>query len=478
MIERQVTMSRRMNDQSGMAMITAILVSFVVLILGIAALNISIHNSVQSGKDRDRAQALQAAEAGIDYYFSYLQSTGGGSPSCTVTQTVIGSPTASFTVTPTFYASIDGTGSALSCPAGGVLASGVTPGSVLIRSVGLSSSAYPKRTMEALAKLTVTSGSTFDNSQAIFGNSSVTFSSNNQVGGAQYNDADVYTNGSYSISSNSVLYGNVYSQGSVSLGSNSDVKKDVWANTGITMGGNARIRGNGTSSTSSITMTSNSHIYGNAKAATTIATGIVDGYRTPNTPSGAPPTRSYPSWTYNGADWTGASPAYTVHPYADCTTLFNAGGIGTWWGGADGTYHVVRVTGNCTVNSSVTVKGNLAFIVDGNMTLGNGARFSPGTGTAAGPWNLYFFVGLSGAGGCQYQAQPHSGMDSGLSTIIYTRSACTVDIQSNSALTQGQIYGGTVNIKNSMSFQFARVPVPATGAGGFKEDVFYIREVV
>ena len=472
-------MSRRLNDENGMAMITAVLVSFVVLILGIAAVNLSIHNSVQSGKDRDRAQALQAAEAGVDYYFSYLQSTGGGSPSCTVTQTVAGPPTTSFTVTPTFYASTDGTGSALSCPAGGVLASGVTPGSVLIRSVGQSTSTYPKRTMEALAKLTVTSGSSFDNSQAIFGNSSVNFDANTQVGGAQYNDADVYTNGSYSISSNSVLYGNVYSQGTVSLGSNADVKKDVWANTALTLGGNARIRGNATSSTSSISMTSNSHVYGNAKAGTTIATGIVDGYRTPNTASGPPPTHSYPAWTYTAADWIGASPAYTIHgAYSDCTTLFNPGGIGTWWGAADATYHLVRVSGNCAINNSVTVKGNLAFIVDGNLTLGNSARFTPGTGAAAGPWNLYFFAGLGGAAGCQIQVQPHSGVDSGLPTLIYTPAACTANITSNSAITQGQIYGGTVNIKNSMSFQFARVAVPATGVGGFKEDVKYIREVV
>src|SRR2546428_6774570 len=109
------------------------------------------------------------------------------------------------------------------------------------------------------------------------------------------------------------------------------------------------------------------------------------------------------------------------------------------------------------MNTGVTVKGTLALLVAGNLTLGTGARFTPGTGAAAGPWNLYIFAGLGGAGGCQVQAQPHSGVDSGLSTIIYTPQACTVNIQSNSAIAQGQIYGGTVNIKNSMSFQFARV---------------------
>src|SRR6266508_2093911 len=113
-------------------MITAVLVTFVVMIMAGTAVSLSLHSSQQSANDRRRVDAIQAAEAGLDYYFSYLQSTGAGPMSCSITQTLTNSPASTFTVTPTFY---DGAGSLITCPP----PSGVVPAYVLLRSVGQAS---------------------------------------------------------------------------------------------------------------------------------------------------------------------------------------------------------------------------------------------------------------------------------------------------------------------------------------------------
>ena len=470
-MEVKQTMFRRLEEESGFALVTALMVSFVVLILGMAVVQLSLHNSNASGYDRKRVQTIAAAEAGLDYYYSYLQSTGGQSPACSVTKTLTTSPAATFTVTPTFYNS---SGVVLACP----LATGVIPASVRLRSVGVSSTGLPARAMESFATLTLTQGSTFDNAGAIVGNTAVNFEANAQIGGDQYNDADTYTNGSISLSANSTLYGKLYAQGSVIMGSNSEVKREVWANGSLTMQARSRIRGNATSSTSSITLQGGARIYGNAKAGTTISSGSIDGFRTPNSPSGPPPSRPYPVFTFVSSDWTSAG--YTIHSYSnDCVTPLNSTNLRNWWGAASGTHHVIRVTGTCglTFNpASVTVKGNLAIIADGSITLSNAFRFSPEAGT--GPWNLFLMGGMAGGPGCELRTKPHSGADSGLISMIYVPAACSVTMESNSGIAEGQIMGGTVTFKHTVSFQYKRPALPGTGSGGFKQDISYKREVV
>ena len=461
-------MFRRLEEETGFALVTALMVSFVVLILGMAVVQLSLHNSTASGYDRKRVQTISAAEAGLDYYYSYLQSTGGQSPACSVTKPLTTSPAATFTVTPTFYNS---SGVALACP----LPTGVIPASVRLRSVGTSSTGVPARAMESFATLTLTQGSTFDNAGAIVGNTAVNFEANAQIGGDLYNDADTYTNGSLTLSANSTLYGKLYAQGSVIMKSNSEVKKDVWANGSITMQG-SRIRGNATSSTSSISLQGGSRIYGNAKAGTTISSGSIDGFRTPNSPSGPPPSRAYPVFTFVSSDWHNAG--YTIHTYSnDCVTPLNSTNLRNWWGAASGTHHVIRITGSCALTlatPNVSVKGNLAIIADGSVTLDNAFRFTP----QAGPWNLFLFGGMASGPGCELRTKPHSGADSGLITMIYVPAACSVTMESNSGISEGQIMGGTVTFKHTVSFQYKRATLPGTGSGGFKQDISYKREVV
>ena len=98
-------MRLRVDDERGVAMVIALLVSFVLLIVAATIVAQSVHNAESSGLDRRRLQSVNAAEAGNNFYYAYLQSTPVTSVSCDpVTQTIESAPTpASFTATPTFF---------------------------------------------------------------------------------------------------------------------------------------------------------------------------------------------------------------------------------------------------------------------------------------------------------------------------------------------------------------------------------------
>lgn len=460
-------------QEDGVAMITAIMVSFVVLALSVASVQLAVHNSEASGYDRRRVQAIAAAEAGVDYYLSHLASTTLPSVQCSLSGTLTNSPAGTFVVTTTFYNS---TGAPLPSPGGSQCPLATTPASVLVSSVGRGApGSSPARTMQAYANLSPGVTAPFNNTGAIFGYSRVSFTANANIGGSQYSDADVYSNGDVTLSANSILNGNLYSQGTVTLQSNSVAQKDVWANGPVTLQGNARVRGSATSSTSSIILGAQSRVYVDARAGTTNTGGVVDGRRIANAPQAAPPTRPYPTFTYNQADWVAAG--YNVRNYTNCAQAVTD--ITTWWGSVSGD-NVVRVTGGCamTFNSSVTVKGNLGIVTDGSVTVGNNTRFSLPTTGQTGPWNLQFFVGLSGITPCSFTANPNGGTNAGLNTLVYTHQNCTVDIRSNSAISEGQLIGGAVDLKHSVSFRYKQVPVPGTSGGGMNGDVRYKREVV
>ncbi len=59
-------MLMRCREERGVALVVALLVTFVVMLLGTAVISLAIHNSVQSGMDRKRLQSVSAAEEGLN----------------------------------------------------------------------------------------------------------------------------------------------------------------------------------------------------------------------------------------------------------------------------------------------------------------------------------------------------------------------------------------------------------------------------
>jgi len=238
------------------------------------------------------------------------------------------------------------------------------------------------------------------------------------------------------------------------------------------------VRGNVTSSTSSISILSFAHVYGDAKAGSAITVGgagQIDGTRTKNVTS-VLPTQTFPSFTFVSADWTAAG--YTIRSTcSNCSTAVSD--INNWFGAASGSY-VVRVTPACamtfTDNTTYTVKGNLAVITDGGITFGTNAKLVPAAGT--GPWNVYLFAGMANTAPCDLTTSTNSGVASGLNALFFANTNCAVTMNSNVSLAAGQIFAGTVNWNNNVSFGYKQVPVPGGAANAASQDVKCIREVV
>ena len=68
-------LTRLRDDEQGVAMIIAVSVSFVVLMLATVVVAQSIHSLDSSGYDRERLLSVNAAEAGTNQWYAYLQTT-------------------------------------------------------------------------------------------------------------------------------------------------------------------------------------------------------------------------------------------------------------------------------------------------------------------------------------------------------------------------------------------------------------------
>jgi hypothetical protein len=135
--------------------------------LGVGFAERSAEDSEILSKDVNEA-AVNAAEAGNNYYYAYLQSTTVATLNCQpVTQTIATAPaTASFTATPTFY---DATGAVMPCSSATPFTSTYYPSSVAITTTGHGPNS---RTMQTFIRLTPVYGGF---GQAILSRSGATF---------------------------------------------------------------------------------------------------------------------------------------------------------------------------------------------------------------------------------------------------------------------------------------------------------------
>ena len=450
------------DDERGMAIIVAMLVSMVVVILGATSVSLAIHNSEARAHERRRMQSVHAAEAGVDFYFSHLQSGGVDDFECSIGQTLPSTPPARFDATVTFY---DAGGLQLGCPL-----NGIEPDSALISSVGsMQNGGSAKRTVQALVSLVPRPGGPFGQ-YAIFSESSPQFNSNVQVYGGDAVEGNVYSNGSVLLSSNSTVYGSVHAQGGVTLNSNSSVKRNVHAGTSVHLNSNATIFQDIVASSSSVSLDSNSRVYGGARAGTTISlasNSSIDGTQVPNTPAAPPEYQPFPPMTFDPAAWQESG--YSVRTFATCLDAK------TFLGGAPSGNHVVRIMGACDLsyssNEQVTVNGNLAIVSDGSLTMNSNTRFT----NVGDKHNLFLIFGLGGSGACDINFRSNTSVGTGLKTVFYT--PCTIEMRSNTMVLEGQMFGGTVRFNANASLNYEPIGVPGVGETTFDENIRYIREV-
>ncbi|MDP9342458.1 MAG: pilus assembly PilX N-terminal domain-containing protein [Actinomycetota bacterium] len=478
------------DEERGVAMVTALLVSFVIFILSIAVTTLSLHNSGASAADRKRAQAIASAEAGLDATFSILQGTSTASLPCTgdtrLHGTLATTPASEYTVTMTYYATYPPTGSAMSCPlsfnkrpAGAVL---VSKGTAVIAGSAVAVS----RTMQTEVRLAPQYGAL---AQAIFTNNSFQNQNNMTVNGFQGNDADVYVaRGIWTCNNGSQLHGSVIvadltsGQGTASMASSCTVYQDVWANSSATMSNSAVVGHDITSSLSTITMNNNTRVNNSARSggACTGCSGKVGGSIAPNSMSPSPPQLAFPQVEYDQVAWQSSPFNYQIQTFSDCAAANTA--ISAGWTSQT----VARITPQCalqwTNNTTINVRNNLAIITDGSITTINQANFV----ADGGPWTLYFIVPWSSAtvGGvpsCSGGVHDisFSNKTSFSNLKVFTYSPCAITYSNNDDGLGGQIIGGTVNITNLYTLNYLPFQLAtAATVDGYDIDIAYLREIV
>ena len=464
--------SRLHREESGIAMVVAMMVVFVVVLLSIVILDLSIHNVNQAAYDRKRVTSVAASEGGIDRAWNLVQYTRPENLPCASPDTgTLGSAPgpAEYSASYVWY---DSTGIALTCP----LSQLNVPSAVLVTSTWTTNAGVP-RTMQAYMTLQPTLGG-FD--AAVIAVQNTTFNNNFAITGSQGNNGDIYiTNGNLTVTNTPNIYGNVYvHNGLVTMTNNNRIIGDLWANGSVSIDNPASVTGKAISSTSSIS--GNGSIGGDATAGTTIATGLsVGGTRYANSPQGPPPTQVFPllcqvaiAGVCNALPWTG----YTLHTFTGasaCTSARTFLETGTLTGD-----HVVWINQVCNLaianNDVINFTGNLAIVGQGGITMNNQNNWNGVVGK-----NLYFIsnyrTGLNCASGSYNISTGNNSNFSNAHVFFY--SPCTVTLNNQNDFT-GQVIGDSVVINNH--FTLNAIPVVVPGAGdivGFQQSIVYIREV-
>lgn len=479
-------LTRTLHRDDGIAMVTALLVTFVVFMLSVAVIRQAIHNVDASGYDQRRLRTVSAAEAGLNWAYNQLEFTdvsslwtGTGGTPLTLD---VGSGPVDVDVVVTYYADDDG----LTAYDVATASPSNPPRSLKITSSGATPTGV-ERTMESFAKLDAVYGGL---DGAVITNSGLNITNNFTLSGNTGNDGDIIVeSGNFSAPSGvENIRGSIYvPNGTANIGTNAHIYASVWANGSVTVNHpGALIDGDIKSTTAGTTVTTGT-VQGSAYYCTGSAPGAnVQGSKIQTCTLGKPPTFGFPLIQYSQSAWQ--DEGYYIYDVSDtgneCTNARNyieGTGAGTYNGGAGvpAGYSgvVVRISTTCsfsvTNNASVNMSTNLAIVTNGGINLNNNSHFT-GTG---GTKDLFFMSPYNGSTrNCPTQDVTLTNKSNFTSVEVSVYSVCTASVSNNNTF-NGQIIGYNTTINNNFTMNYRPVLIPGTDVVGFDQDIAYIREV-
>ena len=478
-------LKRLRDDEHGVAMILAVSVAFVVLILTTVVVAQSIHSIESSGYDRERLLSINAAEAGTNRWYAYLQTTSsltmaadaGCSASTgllTLSDTVQSGPsTAAYSAVGTFYAS-DGT-TTMSCK---TFTDTTFPSYAKVRSTGTINGS-PNRTLETYVRLTPNYGGF---GAAILAVNGTTVTNSFTINGNSGNDGDMYfLNGNFRVTNSMTLSGNIYvPNGTAQIENTSTVKGNVWANGDVTLQNSATIQGDALSSNGNIGGVGT--INDDATAAGTVTTTnlTIGGIVTQGVTMPAVPTQSFPQITSNTAPWIASG--YTLVDYSGATGLTQCAKARDWiqnrWSTSGVTNALIRIDTTCTFtntnNDMFSILGNLALLSDGGFNLTQQSNWNGTTGSVK---NIHFISVYSATcSGTTKDITVSNNTNFNTWTNVSFYTPCAASMSNQNAFS-GQVLSKDITIGNNFKMNYKPVLVPGiTGVTGFKQDISYIHE--
>jgi hypothetical protein len=480
-------LTRLREEERGIAMIIAVSVAFVILILSTVVVAQSIHSLESSGYDRERLLSINAAEAGTNQWYAYLQSTPAmsmaadtgcsASGTLSIAQTVQSGPSAAaFNAVGTFYAA-DGT-TTMSCK---TFTDTNYPSFVKVRSTGTINGS-PNRTLETYVRLTPNYGGF---GAAILAVNGTTITNSFTINGNSGNDGDMYfLNGNFRVTNSMTLSGNIYvPNGTAQIENTSTVKGNVWANGTVTLQNSATIQGDALSSTGSITGTGT--INDDATAAGSVVTTnlTIGGIVTEGVTMPAVPTQVFPQITSSTSAWIASG--YTLVDLSTSTGATLCAKARDWimnrWSTSGITNALIRINATCAFannnNDTFSIPGNLAILSDGGFTFSQQSNWNGTTGTVK---QIHFISVYSTT--CPGTTPPGKDISVGQNTNFNTftnvsfYTPCLATMSNQNAFS-GQVLSKDVSLGNNYKMAYKPVLVPGiTGITGFKQDIAYIHE--
>jgi len=468
-------------------MIMALAVAFIVLLLSTVVIAQSIHSLESSGYDRERLLSVNAAEAGTNYWYAFLETTppvdmaadggcDGGTGALTISDVVQSGPSAAaFASVGTFYAA-DGT-TVMNCS---TFTDTNYPSFVKVESTGTINGS-PNRTIETYVRLTPNFGGF---GAAILAVNSPTFQGSFTVNGNTGNDGDVYVlNGNLSVANAMTLYGNIYVPfGYANLENSTVIKGNLWARDDVNLENPATIEGAALSSEGDIGgegfINNDATAAGDVdEASLTIGGTITEAVSMPDVPS-----QIFPQITSSTASWITAG--YTLVDYSANPGANKCSKARDWikntWASSGITNALIRIDETCTFTTqppgtdTYNIIGNLGILSDGGFKF---SQRSTWNGTSPPIKQLHFISVYSAT--CNSSTKDIevgnlTTFDSYTNVSFYTPCKATMSNQNSFA---GQVLAKDVTIGNNFKMSYRPVLVPGiTGVTGFKQDISYIHE--
>lgn len=432
-----VRLRRRAADDSGIALVVALMVALLVFILTTAMLADAFHNVVGSARGRERLTSVNAAEAGLSWYTHALESatiaalrsspwSGTASTYASAPKTLDGMPgKATFTVTATYWGAYDPTADAFS---GSPCASPCTNftattdanalGSIWVDLRSLGRAGGVARTVRAVVELRPVHSSLAGAFAGIFicelGNrftitgpsADIYMVGQNPAGsGCEDNNLVVTSgqftttgsvfvlNGAADLRNTTKIDGSLWAKGAINLGSGGGLSTATQCSSRASA--SVLICGDATSLTSTPTVGGTAKVLG-VKSLCTGCTLPPLGFSQINV---ATAKASFPSPT-----WT-----LTQHPYADAATLFGTGSAQTpqLWEFTSCPASPARIA---MPSGTLYLRGDLALVSPCGFEFGGRVEFRKAPGVTTAP-SLYLMTGYTSTA-CTIGANPRTANDS------------------------------------------------------------------
>jgi hypothetical protein len=477
------TFVRKRTDDKGYVLLLAVAVMLAALSVVAALTMVAIRATTNSGKFRDRASAIGAAEGQVDLMVSKINAamtaapTAPNWPCATTTGTIAdsGPRPLSTTTTVTYYGA---NGANLGCPGSGVIVRSATVRSVAT-GPSLPNTLPVRRVMEAVLNFTggdpvavpviALPRSMFSEKDVVFSNTvSVTQSPGVTM-------PSLYTNGNFSCNNSTALAGDLSAQGNVSAANSCTIGGNVTTGGAVnTTAVQAKVGGNVVAVGNVNVIGSSTAVGGTIRSKGSISWSGCTSARCTSIDASVlpPPVETLPTLPWNAdveAAWVAAG--WTVVKYenpSDCTTAGGTNAPGNWLLNQSilsGPKTVVRTTCPVSIgnNSTVSLARDVAIVADGGVAFNTSLRLK-----AVNPQSLYLIQPTNSvAPGCTTDGIAFNNNVTFQATVsLMAFTPCNISAAQSLNVT-GQFYaGGRLSFNNSVGLTFRPMPMPIPSATG------------